>query len=133
MKNRSYFPISLSIVLALGIVLFGTRAYGADPGEMLFNQHCGSCHTIMPPPEKAPPVYGISRHYGMRYSKRDQFVDAIVRYVKDPANTVALMPLAKKEFGEMAPIVLPDETLKKIADFIYRTGPQKGKGPYRRR
>lgn len=118
------FPIFAGTFLILSI----SPLSGQSQGESLFKVHCGSCHTISPPPEKAPPVYGIAMHYRRKYSSKSEFVAAIVDYAKSPDPAKSIMPNARAEFGNMAPIQLPDSELIKIAAFIHTFAQKPGGG-----
>lgn len=90
-------------------------------GSALFEEHCASCHGGNADPTKrmGPPVVAIRSHYLPDYKTKDQFIDAIVRWVKTPSQDYALMPGAIKRFKIMAAIDLEEAEIKDIAEFIY--------------
>jgi len=93
-------------------------------GEKLLKTYCLSCHSDEPAYGNhegltAPPFPGIVRRYKQAYPKKDDFIAAIVDYVKKPDSTKALMNGAIDQFGMMPPFPLPDDTLKVIAETLY--------------
>ena len=59
------------------------------------------------------------------YENDDEWIQAMVSYVKNPTEESSLMPGAHEKFGLMPALPLPDEDLKQIADFLRHAELQK--------
>jgi len=101
-------------------------------GYTLLKQRCYICHLERPVQGdttvqmQAPPMMGVKRHYKEKYPAKDEFIAAVVDWVKHPDSTKALMPGAVEEFGLMPPFPYPDEELEKIAEAMYEDLPDPG-------
>ena len=89
-----------------------------------FQSLCLSCHNAAEDhslQEKgfAPPMWGVRDHYLDHYPEKQDFIDAMVQWVRNPNPQVSHMKGAIKRFGLMAPLALPEDQLEAIAGLIY--------------
>ena len=105
----------------LGAILLCSlpHAQAVNHGKQLFESLCMSCHTTSGPPTLAPPVFGVKNHVLRAYPQREDFIDYIVQWVKQPNASRALMPGAVRRFGEMPALPYPEDQVRKIAEFLY--------------
>ena len=80
---------------------------------------CQACHDDSLKPPKAPPMFGVQRMYKRRYDNPQEFVGAVVKFVKQPTEDGALMKGPIKKLGLMPALPLGDEKLTGIATYIY--------------
>lgn len=88
----------------------------------LFQQKCYACHSVITKSHDeiiAPPMIAVKKRYSMQYDNKDEFVNAVVAYAKDPKAENALMPGAINQFKAMPKQAFEEEDLKKIATYIY--------------
>lgn len=87
----------------------------------LMKQYCYICH--MPQSKEtmiAPPLFRVKEHYQPVYKTKAEFVDAVVKWVKNPKEEDALMPGAVRKFECMpAQSHIPKDTVKLIAAYIF--------------
>jgi len=121
-----------SLIGALAVAAVTNAQSTPPPGEALWQARCAACHTLYPPPKAAPPAMGIVMHYSETYRTRDQFVDAVARWVAAPSKDKTHMPPhAIEKFGVMPPLGFPDAEVRVIAAWMWdeftgrkgRTGP----------
>ena len=93
----------------------------AQDGKSLFESLCMSCHIVSGQPTIAPPVFGVKNHVIQAYPRRDEFIDYVVRWVKQPDALRSLMPGAVSRFGVMPALAYPEEQVREIAAFLYDT------------
>jgi cytochrome c2 len=88
----------------------------------LFQQKCYACHSVITKSHDeiiAPPMIAVKKRYRMQYDNKQEFVDAIVAYAKDPKAENALMPGAINKFKAMPKQAFEEDDLRKIAGYIY--------------
>jgi hypothetical protein len=93
-------------------------------GYELMQQKCFICHFEKPEPSKkdnmiAPPMLRIQEHYKPSYPDKDEFVKAIIAWVKKPSEDKTLMPGAVRKFKLMTKLPYEDADLKLIAEVLY--------------
>ncbi len=93
-----------------------------DQGYTLLKTYCYACHN----PEAtsrdqmlAPPMIRVKEHYLPVYPNKEEFVKAIVDWVKHPSEEKVMMPGAVRNFNMMPPLAYPDDVLKTIAAYMY--------------
>jgi hypothetical protein len=92
-----------------------------EPGERLLKAYCYACHG----PEArgddrlAPPMFAIKMHYQDEGVDKEEFVQLIVDWAKEPSAEKSRMPGALKRFGVMPYQPFPEDSLKIIAAYIY--------------
>lgn len=90
-------------------------------GEVLIEQYCYTCHSPQMRGQQrlAPPFQMVKMHYIRDYSSREEFTDAISAWVKNPGTDRSIMPGALNRFGLMPPMMIEDEDLRLIAEYLY--------------
>ncbi|TBN04311.1 hypothetical protein EYD45_06745 [Hyunsoonleella flava] len=97
---------------------------GDSIGYKLMVQKCYICHFEKPDPSKrnqmiAPPMLRVQEHYKLSFTNKQEFVDAVVNFVKTPSEEKTLMPGAVKKFKLMPKLIYKDADLRLIAETIY--------------
>jgi len=100
-----------------------TKAYDTK-GYELMQQKCFICHMEKPDPNKrdlmiAPPMLRVQEHYKPTYPDKNDFVDAITEWVKNPVKNKTLMPGTIRKFNLMPKLPYEDADLKLIAEVLY--------------
>ena len=100
-----------------------TEVYNTK-GYELMQQKCFICHIEKPDPNKknlmiAPPMLRVQEHYKPTYPDKNDFVDAITEWVKNPVKTKTLMPGTIRKFNLMPKLPYEDADLKLIAEVLY--------------
>ncbi len=90
-------------------------------GELLMQNNCLTCHgngdsheTIL-----APPMRGVKMHYLEDGMSEEEFVTAIVDWVKDPKEENTRMPGAVKRFNVMPKQNFNEDEVRAIASYMY--------------
>ena len=89
---------------------------------LLFKNNCYACHSINSKNHDniiAPPMAAVKRRYKMNYTTREEFIEAMVNWAKDPSEENALMFGAVQQFKVMPKQEFKEEELIKIAAYIY--------------
>lgn len=100
------------------LVLASIYLHAAPRGEMLFNGNCITCHALENSPS-APSVKEIHTRYKKAFDSKEQFVNAMARWIIKPDAKTALMPEAVKKYGLMPELGYDKETLNEIASYLY--------------
>ena len=91
-----------------------------EQGRAVYDKVCSTCHSYGPPPQKAPPMIGISGHYHDAFTQRDQAIAHMMDYIKKPAPEKSmLMPMAIQTWGLMAPLTLPEKELQAVTYWVW--------------
>jgi len=94
--------------------------YASGNESLLFHGNCTTCHyetqTI-----SAPSVVEFKRVYREAFTKKEDFVEHMAKWVQYPDPKTALMPKAIKKHGLMPELGFDLETLKSISSYIYDT------------
>ena len=88
----------------------------------LFKNNCYACHSVNSKSHDdiiAPPMAAVKRRYKMNYTTREDFIEAMVNWAKDPNQESALMFGAVEQFKVMPKQEFNEEVLFKIAAYIY--------------
>ncbi len=93
-------------------------------GYDLMKQNCFVCHMEKPDPSKkgqmiAPPMLRVQEHYKPSFPKKEEFVNAVIAWVKNPTEDNVMMPGAVRKFNLMPKIEIKDADLKLIAETLY--------------
>lgn len=89
-------------------------------GEILLKKNCYVCHHPTRETGRiAPPMQYVKEHYIKEGTSEEEFTKAFISFIKHPTKESAKMPGAIANFGLMPQQAFPEETLKKIADYIY--------------
>lgn len=92
-------------------------------GLKLMSQYCLSCHN----PDMGgghdsrlgPPIFKVREHYFRDGISKEEFTSSILNFVKNPSLNKSKMQGAVRNFGLMPPLVIPQEDLELIVNYIY--------------
>jgi nitrate reductase cytochrome c-type subunit len=98
-------------------------AISEHEGKKLMEIHCYLCHSPNAAESEgriAPPMVAIKARYIDKegYTK-EEFIAAVASFVKNPTEDKALMYGALKKHGLMPKQAFPEESVEKIADFMF--------------
>lgn len=91
-------------------------------GLNLLQTHCYICHNpkaISHDSLIAPPMVAVKMRYKMSYDNKEDFVNAISKWVIDPTEEKAIMRGAVVNFKVMPKLMYKEEDINKIANYIY--------------
>jgi len=89
---------------------------------LLLKNKCYACHSVKSKSHDeiiAPPMVAVKRRYQMNYNNREDFINAIVNWAKDPKEENALMFGAVQQFKVMPKQQFYEEDLELIAAYMY--------------
>lgn len=91
------------------------------PGKKLMENKCYVCHSPSASHDDriAPPMIAIKKHYISSEITKEEFVQSIQNFVKNPKEEAAKMRGAVKRFGVMPKQVFLEDDIKKIAEYIF--------------
>ena len=91
------------------------------PGKKLMEINCYTCHSPSASQSDriGPPMVAIKRHYIDENTTKAQFVENMQAWIKNPNAQDAKMFGAVKRFGVMPKQSFPEETIAKIADYMF--------------
>lgn len=91
------------------------------PGKKLMETNCYVCHSPSASHEDriAPPMIAIKKHYINDDTTKEQFIEAMQAWIKNPNQDDAKMYGAVRRFGVMPKTPYPEETIKQISDFMF--------------
>lgn len=94
-----------------------------EKGERLIAVNCYACHSQDAPlnGRLAPPMAAVRSHYLDESSTFNGFKEELIRFVQKPSEAYSKMPGARKRFGLMPALALPEEELEAIAAYIFYT------------
>ena len=79
-------------------------AGAALTGEQVVEYVCSQCHSMEPPPLKAPPLTHLARHLRESFPSVDEAVTHVVAYAPAPDPEQSILPeRAQERFGLMPP------------------------------
>lgn len=125
---RRLFPLAAALLTCAPV-----EAQDTVRGEETFRTVCSACHTVQPPPLKAPPMAHVARHYLAADTARSVVMDRLVAWIREPAKDRSLMPaMAIERWGLMPPLALPESQLRDVAAYVLTlarpAGPGMGRG-----
>lgn len=91
------------------------------PGKKLMEVNCYICHDPKADHDNriAPPMEAIKRHYISENVSKEQFIADMKSWTKNPSEDKSKMPGAIRNYGLMPYTPFPEETIHKIADYMY--------------
>jgi len=111
---RTLAPLAL-----VGTVLEAQTATVQD-GKTTFETICAACHSVNPPAKLAPPISHVSRYYKRTFTNEAEFVEAVVRWVREPDRARSKMPPhVFDNFAIMPAFPLPEPQLREVAKYIW--------------
>ena len=91
-------------------------------GKKLMETHCYVCHNPSTPENEgriAPPLVAVKARYMMERLSHEEFVAAVKSFVDNPTADKVLLQGAFNRFGLMPKQVFPEESVEKIAAYMY--------------
>ena len=91
------------------------------PGKKLLETQCYVCHNpvLKHDDRVAPPMIAIKKHYINDDVSKEEFINSMQNWIKNPTKENAKMFGAVRRFGLMPKQAYPEETIKQIADYLY--------------
>ena len=91
------------------------------PGKKLMETNCYVCHGPSASHDNriAPPMIAIKKHYINDDTSKEQFIETIQTWIKNPNEDDAKMFGAVRRFGVMPKTPFPEATIQKIADYMF--------------
>ncbi|MCT4629981.1 DUF3365 domain-containing protein [Winogradskyella sp.] len=91
------------------------------PGKKLMETNCYVCHspTASHDDRIGPPMIAIKKHYIDEKTTKKEFIVSMQSWIKNPNEADAKMRGAVKRFGVMPKQGYPEETIAKIADYMF--------------
>jgi hypothetical protein len=131
---RTVARAATGAALPLAVVVTPLAAQSPPDGREIVEQVCGECHSMDPPPNKAPPLTHLARHLRSSFDEVDEAVAHVLAYAPAPDASRSILPArAIERFGLMPPQPLPAPLLEAAARYIWSLeGGMRG-GPHRRR
>jgi nitrate reductase cytochrome c-type subunit len=126
-KTLSILTIIAGLFLLKSCTNSNSNKNTVSEGETLLAANCYSCHspTAGMDSRLAPPMIAVKNHYSKKYSTKDEFITAMISFIKNPTKEKSLMKGAIKKFGLMSQMNFEEEKLKKIVTYIYENEMQK--------
>lgn len=89
-------------------------------GKQLMEDRCYSCHNTQGTDNMlAPPMFRVKDHYWEDDINEQDFIEAIVEWVKDPKEENSLMPGARRKFGLMPKQQFDENEVRAIAKYMF--------------
>jgi cytochrome c553 len=98
--------------------------------ERLFNQKCMICHNTEGKTAEtmlAPPFFQVKKRYLMASMDKDDFINTMTNWVKNPSKENALMRGAVQQLNVMPKLGYSEEDIKIISQYIYENDMPKPK------
>ena len=132
MKNKLYLPIILITLLSLSckeqpqdkidyLAVKNIIQSSEHPGKKLVQTHCYICHnpTTNHDNRLAPPMIAIKKHYINTDTTKEEFMNSIQVWIKNPNRDDAKMFGAVRRFGVMPKQLFSDNDIKLISDYLF--------------
>ena len=123
---------NLLIGSLISLTLVSTMSMGSastnPSGEQLYDTLCAACHVKTPPATIAPPVFALVDHTRDMYPGKVEFVTRIVDWVAKPQADQAIMTGAVDKFGLMPKLGYPEDQVRLVAEYLYKSDFKKPKG-----
>lgn len=100
------------------VFAFATLSFGGN-GELFFNGNCITCHGVNHKNKSAPTIQEVQKAYKTAFSKKDDFIAFMVKWVKNPDEKTSIMQSAIIKYSLMPELGFDEYTLKQIAAFLY--------------
>ena len=97
------------------------QAKNEHPGKKLMETLCYACHNATTPEESrlAPPMIAIKRRYLMGGQTKEEFINDILIWIKEPSLEKSKMFGAVDRFGVMPYLPTSEENVLQIAEYLY--------------
>jgi len=93
-----------------------------DEGYTLMKANCYICHNPNAASHDeviAPPFKAVKNRYTKEYDTKEEFVNAVVKWVRNPLEEKALMYGAVEQYKVMPQMMVEVADLEKIASYLY--------------
>ncbi len=93
-------------------------------GKIQFEQKCIACHGFENKTEEemiAPPMYAVKRRYMKASKNKDEFINLMSNWVKNPQQEKVLMRDAAIEKGVMPHLNYDEKDIMQIVNYLYET------------
>ncbi|MDQ7038485.1 MAG: cytochrome c [Aquificota bacterium] len=107
----------------LALLLMPFFVFGAE-GFEVYKRYCSSCHSLYPPPLKAPPMSMVAYRVKLFYPKREEFVRFVKDYITKPSPDKGVcMPMTYMVFGVMPPVgrSMSEKEKERVAEWLFET------------
>lgn len=90
------------------------------PGKKIMETECYICHNPKASEATmiAPPMIAIKKHYLNENTSKKEFTEALILWLDDPEAPSKMLE-AQQRFGKMPYLPYKEETITKIADYLY--------------
>ncbi|TGV01654.1 cytochrome c family protein [Flavivirga rizhaonensis] len=91
------------------------------PGKKLMETHCYLCHdaTTSEAERLGPPMIAIKKRYIFPDTSKEEFVNSMQDWIKNPNEKDAKMYGAVRRFGVMQKLPYSEEIIGQIADYMF--------------
>jgi len=101
-------------------LLLSSCIYASDDGLLLFNGNCVTCHHSSKS-ISAPSMMEVQKNYKRAFSKKEDFVNYMSKWVIKPNKETSIMLDAVDKYSLMPELAFEIEVLREISSFIYDT------------
>ncbi|MCH8546410.1 MAG: DUF3365 domain-containing protein [Cryomorphaceae bacterium] len=144
MKRQIYVVLTVLSVMLLGRCQSGQTPENEnikssyDEGKALASKYCEACHAKGSGRMRvAPSLNAVRTHYLDAFPEEEDFIYAIVDFVRHPSREKSVMPGAVEKFGLMSALSYSEDKIESIARYLYHVdeseGEEKGKGKRKRK
>ncbi len=98
-----------------------TKTDQEHPGKKLMETFCYACHSPSASHDArlAPPMIAIKKMYINSNTSKEDFINSMQEWIKNPTKEKAKMLGAVSRFGVMPKTPYPEESIKEIADYMF--------------
>ena len=91
------------------------------PGKKLMENNCYACHNPKNSEAEmmAPPMIAVKMRYTSGNISKEDFINALLEWSKNPSEYKSKMPGAVNKFEVMPYQFFPEDTIRQIADYIF--------------
>lgn len=91
------------------------------PGKKLMEMYCYACHDATTTEDKrlAPPMIAIKTRYIFKDTSKEEFINDMQNWIKNPNEKEAKMFGAVQRFGVMVKLPYPEKDIEQIADYVF--------------
>lgn len=114
------FILKLSGIFVLTLLSVNSFALSpeATEGKSLYPA-CHVCHNPEMEKPLAPPMWGVQRRYKKNSLDKEDFINSMTSFVKEPTLEKAIHDEALRQLGLMPALPMPEDLLKKISTYIF--------------
>ncbi|MFI1743567.1 hypothetical protein [Thalassobellus sediminis] len=103
------------------VTISESKSDEVHPGKKLMEIYCYACHSPSASHDArlAPPMIAIKKMYINNNTSKEDFVNSMQEWIKNPTKENAKMFGAVNRFGVMPKTPYPEQTIEKIADYMF--------------